>query len=87
MVADNPTNLKYVRCPECGEQIPMVPVLSQMIQNIEDHLETHRQNQQSDLTVPQINELYIQDSLTEQVLQRAAENVDSPNRHPWIKLE
>jgi len=89
---DKPSNTqtlnRYIRCPECGEQIQMVPVLSQMIQNIETHLETHREQSKTDLTVPQINELCIRDNLTEQVLQRAAENAEAPNKNStWIKLE
>ncbi len=79
---------KYIRCPECGEQIPMVPVLSEMIQNIESHLEIHKENERRDTTLPRVNELFIQDSLTEQVLQRAAESTEAPNKNStWIRLE
>ena len=34
---------KYITCPHCGEQILMVPALSDMIQAIEDHLSTHKE--------------------------------------------
>ena len=66
---------KFITCPHCGEQIIMVPVLSDMIEAIENHLSTH-----SDHTTYLKNDPihhpkapYISKNLAEQVLVRAAE--------------
>jgi hypothetical protein len=78
---------KYIRCPECGEQIEMVPVLGQMIEAIENHLETHRGYSQQKCYVPP-KMPSIEEDLTVQVLQRAAEISGTLNRNSiWINTE
>jgi DNA-directed RNA polymerase subunit RPC12/RpoP len=78
---------KYITCPHCGEQILMVPVLSDMIQAIENHLETHKEGSypkhdpiQRPRT-PSLNE-----NLAEQVLMRAAEIGDTLSKEPAISI-
>ena len=84
-------NVRCIRCPDCGEEIVMVPVLSQMIESIESHISTHKTHVETPKNalpldrpiVPKIRE-----NLTEQVLQRAAEISDALNRNQtWINKE
>jgi|PlaIllAssembly_1097288.scaffolds.fasta_scaffold803575_1 hypothetical protein len=81
---------RYIRCPDCGEQILMVPVLSQMIESIENHLSTHKDHSDhvnhdpiQHPKTPCINE-----DLADQVLIRAAEigGVLSRNQ-TWVNTE
>jgi DNA-directed RNA polymerase subunit RPC12/RpoP len=79
---------RYIRCPDCGEQIMMVPVLSQMIEAIENHLATHDAHVKPDLAIPQPKVPNIRDDLNVQVLQRAAEIGSALNKNPiWINTE
>ncbi len=85
-------NIKCIRCPDCGEEIMMVPVLSEMIEAIENHISTHkapRTQLNADLPLQQpIAPAPLRESLTEQVLQRAAELSDALNRNQtWINQE
>ena len=78
---------KFIRCPECGEQIQMVPSLTDMITAIEDHISIHREHAKSDLPVGQINAPCIREDLTEQVIIQAAALRETPKDSTWIKLE
>jgi hypothetical protein len=79
---------KYIRCPDCGEQILMMPNLSQMIESIENHLSTHEANAQLNPIVKHLREPVIEESLAEQALLTAAEVKETPNRNAtWITLE
>ena len=79
---------KYIRCPDCGEQILMMPNLSQMIEAIETHLSTHDAQAKLNPIVKHLREPVIEDSLTEQVLLTAAEVKGTANRNAtWINLE
>lgn len=84
-------NVKCIRCPDCGEQIVMVPVLSQMIEAIEEHISTHRahgESPRSELPLHHPRTPEIRENLTEQVLQRAAEISDALGRNQtWINKE
>ena len=75
---------KYITCPNCGEQIQMMPSLSQMIEAIEDHLLTHKERnvfpKHDPIRHPKSPSL--NEDLTEQVLIRAAEIGDSLSRNP-----
>ena len=84
-------NVRYITCPDCGEQIMMVPVLGQMIEAIENHISTHNTNPGNvsrDLPTPHPRAPSIEDDLTEQVLTRAAEISDALSRNPtWINRQ
>ncbi|MCW4011061.1 MAG: hypothetical protein NWF05_10660 [Candidatus Bathyarchaeota archaeon] len=82
------TTNRFIRCPDCGEEIMLVPVLSQMIEAIENHISTHKVNHEqpkTELTMPHPEPPELRDSLTEQVLQRAAEISDALSKNEtWI---
>jgi hypothetical protein len=79
---------RYIRCPDCGEQIEMVPVLSQMIEAIEAHTATHKGQAgqfKGDLSMPHPRPPQIEENLAEQVLQRAAEISDVLGKNQnWV---
>jgi hypothetical protein len=78
---------RFIICPDCGEQITMVPVLGQMIEAIEDHIATHKEHQKHDFKA-HTNTPCIRNELTVQVLQRAAEISGELNKNQtWINLE
>jgi hypothetical protein len=81
-------NLRCIRCPDCGEEIMMVPVLSEMIEAIENHLATHKEPRAQlshDIPLHHPKAPELRENLTEQVLQRAAEISDALNRNQtWI---
>jgi len=65
----------------------MAPVLSDMIQAIEDHLETHKEGSYSKhdpIQHPRAS--CISENLAEQVLMRAAEIGESLSKEPTITL-
>jgi DNA-directed RNA polymerase subunit RPC12/RpoP len=84
-------NLKYIRCPDCGEEIMMVPVLAQMIEAIENHISTHKElgtHLKTDLAIGHPKAPCMRENLTEQVLTRAAEISDALNRNQtWVNTE
>ncbi len=85
-------NLRYIRCPDCGEEIAMVPVLSQMIEAIENHISTHRDHPaeypKRDLAVAHPRTPEIEENLAEQVLTRAAEISDALSKNSgWINQQ
>ena len=45
---------KYIKCPECGEAILMVPTLGEMIASIESHIVSHKTHHHPDLKVPHL---------------------------------
>lgn len=84
------TQIKFIRCPECGEKIPMAPNLEMMIEAIDNHVGTHRKQPHDNLAVAHLKTPTISMDLTKQVLQRAADMVDpdviEPNKKPSIWL-
>jgi hypothetical protein len=79
---------RYIRCPDCGEQIMMVPVLSQMIEAIENHISTHQVNIEKPKPDLEIKPPELREDLTVQVLQRAAEIGGALSRNPtWTNTE
>ncbi len=84
-------NVRCIRCPDCGEEIVMVPILSQMIEAIESHISTHKMHSgapRSELPLLHPRAPEIRENLTEQVLQRAAEISDVLGRNQsWIARE
>ena len=84
----NIQNARYIRCPDCGEEIMMVPVLAQMIEAIETHISTHRDQPRTEIVHPQIKAPNLREDLTEQVLQRAADISSVLNKNEnWINHE
>jgi hypothetical protein len=78
---------RFIRCPDCGEEIAMVPVLGQMIEAIENHIATHKLQPNHDFKSHH-KAPCIRDDLTVQVLQRAAEISGELNKNQtWINLE
>ncbi len=76
---------KCIKCPQCGESILMIPTLKEMITAIENHVSTHRNLRcEEGSEVP--NTPYVRNSLTEQVLLRAADSsIETPiNIIPWL---
>jgi hypothetical protein len=71
----------------------MVPVLSEMIEAIENHISTHKEHSKpyfsDDLPLKHpVAPTPLRENLTEQVLQRAAELSDALNRNQtWINQE
>ena len=82
---------KFIRCPDCGEQIMMVPDLTQMIEAIENHISTHEDHnyeypKRDPIEHPKAP--IIREDLTEQVLIRAAEIGGTLSRNQtWINTE
>ena len=71
------SQIKYIRCPECGEKILMVPTLEEMIEAIDHHVSTHRKQPNADLAVVHLKAPTICMELTKQVLQRASDMIDA----------
>jgi hypothetical protein len=67
------TTNRYIRCPDCGEQILMMPSLSEMIEAIENHLSTHGTQAKLNPIVHHLKEPVIEESLAKQVLLTAAD--------------
>jgi hypothetical protein len=84
-------NVRYIRCPDCGEEIIMVPVLGQMIEAIENHLATHKEHadyHKHDLPLSHPKTPRIEEDLAEQVLQRAAEISDALGKNStWVNRQ
>ena len=68
--------MKCIRCPECGEEILMVPTLGKMIEAIENHVSSHRRQPNTDVIVARLKMPSIRTDLTEQVLQQASDMMD-----------
>ena len=86
-----PEKARCIRCPDCGEEIMMVPVLAQMIEAIENHIGSHKEHPdrlKRDLAIPHPGEPQIEENLAEQVLQRAAEISDALSKNStWINQQ
>jgi hypothetical protein len=76
------THVKFIRCPECGENIPMVPTLDEMIEAIDQHVSTHKKQPNSDVPVVHLKGPTICMELTKQVLERASEMMDEDEDVP-----
>jgi hypothetical protein len=87
----SPENVRCIRCPDCGEEIMMVPVLAQMIEAIENHLATHKEHSghlKHELAIPHPKAPNIEETLAEQVLQRAAEISDALGKNQtWVNQQ
>ena len=76
---------KYIRCPECGEAILMVPTLNEMIASIENHIISHKNHPHADLKVPHLKTPAIQLSLAQQAILQASDTM-TPTQKPSIWL-
>ena len=76
---------KYIRCPECGEAILMVPTLTEMIASIEDHVISHKKHPHDDLTVTHLKTPALQLDLAQQAVLQASE-MTSPIQKPSLWL-
>ena len=76
---------KYVRCPECGEAILMVPSLDEMIVSIDNHLTSHRKHPHNDLTVAHLKKPALQLDLAQQALVQATD-IMNPSQKPSLWL-
>jgi hypothetical protein len=72
---------KYIRCPECGEAILMVPSLDEMIASIDDHLTSHRKQPHNDLTVAHLKKPALQLDLAQQALLKASDIMNPSQKH------
>ena len=78
------SKMRCIRCPECGEEILMVPTLGKMIEAIENHIGTHRK-QRTNRTEFTLEPTSIRTTLTEQVLEQASRlNGISLKPSPWF---
>ena len=75
--------LRFIRCPDCGEKILLVPNLALMIEAIERHSSTHKACPNRDGVFSQ-KPGYIRQNLTEQVLTNASELVGLQQKL-WIQ--
>jgi hypothetical protein len=84
-------NARFIRCPDCGEEIMMIPILGQMIEAIENHLSTHKDRAdlpKHDLLMPHPRAPNLEEDLAEQVLTRAAEISDALGKNStWINRQ
>lgn len=76
---------KYIKCPECGEAILMVPTLSEMIASIENHIISHRSHPHDDTKVPHLKSPAIQLDLAQQAILQASD-IMAPTQKPSIWL-
>ena len=64
-------NKSFIKCPECGEEILMIPTLRVMNSAIENHVHMHKVQLKTDPTKEHQKAINIQLALVEQVLQKA----------------
>ena len=75
------TPKKYIRCPECGEAILMVPTLNEMIASIENHIISHKTHPHADLKVPHLKAPAIQTRLSPASHTTSLRHHESPLRN------
>lgn len=59
----------FIKCPNCGEEILMVPTLRIMNQAIENHIDKHKEQLKEDPIKEHETAIFIRLSLMKQVLQ------------------
>jgi hypothetical protein len=62
----------YIRCPECGEEILMLPALRKMSEAIENHVKIHKELPAPTPILQQQTAMHIRLDLAQQVLQQAS---------------
>jgi hypothetical protein len=82
------SKMKCIQCPECGEEILMVPTLKKMIEAIENHVSTHKKQPSIETDVTTLKPGLIRIDLTEQVLEQASEMLEVSQKPPlWLQRE
>jgi hypothetical protein len=61
----------FIKCPECGEEILMIPTLRVMNEAIENHVHIHRKQLKTEPIKEHQKAIYIRLTLMSQVLQQA----------------
>ena len=80
-VGNQQSRMKCIRCTECGAEILMVPTLWKMVEAIENHAKLHRKQPTADLLVTDLRKPSIRADLTEQVLQKASDWMETLQKH------
>ena len=62
----------FIKCPECGEQILMIPVLKKMNEAIENHVKVHKAQPEVNSLLNHHTAMQIRLDLAQQVLQQAS---------------
>jgi hypothetical protein len=82
------STMRCIRCPECGEEILMVPTLAKMIEAIENHINTHRKQEFGETSAATLKPPNIRTDLTEQVLEQASKMFGvSQKSSLWLQQE
>jgi len=61
----------FIKCPECGEEILMIPTLRAMNEAIENHVHIHREQLKTEPIEEHQKAIHIRLKLMSQVLQQA----------------
>lgn len=61
---------KFIKCPECGEEILITPALRKMNEAIENHVQLHREELESNLLLKYTKPINIRLDLAQQILQK-----------------
>ena len=69
--AENPhyTKKGFIKCPECGEEILIVPTLRKMNEAIENHVQLHKAEASKNLLQKHTKPIGVRLALAEQILQ------------------
>ncbi len=59
-----------IRCPQCGEEILITPTLRQMNEAIENHIQLHKDEIESNLLLKYTKPINIRLALANQILQQ-----------------
>ena len=69
---DNHLRRGFIKCPECGDEILMIPTLRQMNQAIENHVKVHKEILSDRPFQKQQTAMQIRLDLAHQVLEQAS---------------
>jgi hypothetical protein len=65
----------FIKCPECGEEILMLPSLRKMNEAIENHVKLHKELLKNSPLISNIKSMNIRLDLAQQVLLQASDSV------------
>jgi hypothetical protein len=60
----------FIKCPECGEEILIVPTLRKMNEAIENHVQLHKEKTSPNLLLKHTKPISIRLALAQQILHR-----------------
>jgi hypothetical protein len=66
------STMRCIICPDCGQEILMVPTLTKMVEAIKNHVSTHRGQSKDEIEDEIIRPVKLSSNLTEQVLEEAS---------------